>query len=310
MVKSPKSTDWVREGQNKARVLRASAKSAAAEMFKSGDLSDFLEIMSRLHGYDACNLLLILQQNPKATFLAGYNAWKNLLGNSKAKVLKPEWWGKGIDLLIPFTEHRDKKDLRLTWFVGKQYDIGQTNVKTYEIPASVYVLDELHEKNLIEGACNALRSEYHLSVSYSNVDAEADALNLPGRLTDKIVFLRQNFNDRARLEWLIECLCTLQDGASALPSACHDLFFLCIRRALWQTWSLENPPSLYPQKQKIRNMSDDLQMDFLDTLQRTYRSIEESIAAGYVAVREEIENAKDLQDFDNEILSKDIRPYG
>lgn len=310
MVKSSESKNRIREGQDKAPILRASAKAAAAEMFKSGDLSDFLEIMSRLHGYDACNLLLILQQYPKATFLAGYKVWENLLGNAKAKVLKPEWWGKGIDLVVPFTEQRDKKDLRLTWFAVKQFDIGQTNVKSYEIPASVYVLDELHEKNLIEGACNALRSEYHLSVSYPNVEAEADVLKSPGHLTDKIVFLHRNFSDRARLQWLIECLCTLQGGVSALPPACHELFFLCVRRALWQTWSLEKPPILYSQRQKIRNMSDDLQMDFLDILQRTYRSIEESIAAGYAIVRQEIEDAKDLHNFDNEIFSKEIRPYG
>ena len=63
-------------------------------------------------------------------------------------------------------------------------------------------------------------------------------------------------------------------------------------------------------------MSDDIQMDFLDLLQRSYRAIEESISAGYAEVREEAreeqENAEGLYEMDAKVLLEDLRPspYG
>lgn len=63
-------------------------------------------------------------------------------------------------------------------------------------------------------------------------------------------------------------------------------------------------------------MSDDIQMDFLDLLQRSFRAIEESIAAGYAEVREEAreeqENAEGLYEMDAKVLLEDLRPspYG
>ena len=66
-------------------------------------------------------------------------------------------------------------------------------------------------------------------------------------------------------------------------------------------------------------MSDDIQMDFLDLLQRSYRSIEESIASGYAEVREEarqeLEAAEgnfELSELDAKVLLEDLRPspYG
>lgn len=309
------SRDWIKEGQDKAPALRASAKAAAADMFASGDLSEFLDILSRLPGYDACNLLLILQQYPKSSCLAGYKVWERLLADPKAKILKPEWWGKGIDLIVPFTEQRDKHDLRLTWFAVKQFDIAQTNV-TYSLPPSVYVMDGEHMKMLIEGACRALRREYHLTVHHTTAEAGMSNATLPGFLTDKIVYLYDEAKPPAKLAWLVDSLCTLQGGPSPLPPACHDIFFLCVRNALWRTWGLDRPPSLASYRSRIRNMSDDIQMDFLDLLQRSFRAIEESIAAGYAEVREEVreeqENAEGLYEMDAKVLLEDLRPspYG
>lgn len=66
-------------------------------------------------------------------------------------------------------------------------------------------------------------------------------------------------------------------------------------------------------------MSDDIQMDFLDLLQRSYRSIEESIASGYAEVREEArreqeeaQGIRELNELDAKVLLDDLRPspYG
>ncbi len=42
------SKDWIKKGREKAPELRESAKAAVAEMFATGDLSGFLNVLSRL----------------------------------------------------------------------------------------------------------------------------------------------------------------------------------------------------------------------------------------------------------------------
>lgn len=312
------SKDWIKKGRDKAPELRDSAKAAVADMFASGDLSGFLNVLSRLPSYDACNLVLILLQYPKATCLAGYRVWERLMADPRAAILKPEWRGKAIDLIAPFTEQRDKRDLRLTWFAVSQFDIAQTNV-SYSLPPSVYVVDDDHMRMLIEGACRALRREYHLTVHHATTEAGMSNAALPGFLTDKIVYLYDDAKPPAQLAWLVDSLCTLQGGPASLPPACHDIFFICIRHTLWRTWGLDMPPSLASYRSRIRNMSDDIQMDFLDLLQRSYRSIEESIAAGYAEVREEArreqeeaQGIRELNELDAKVLLDDLRPspYG
>ena len=312
------SKDWIKKGREKAPELRDSAKAAVADMFASGDLSGFLDVLSRLPSYDACNLVLILLQYPKATCLAGYRVWERLMADPRAAILKPEWRGKAIDLIAPFTEQRDKQDLRLTWFAVSQFDIAQTNV-TYSLPPSIYVKDKDHVNMLIEGACRALRLEYHLTVLHTTAETGRSNATLPGFLTAKVVHLYDEAKPLAKLAWLVDSLCTLQGGPSSLPPACHDIFFMCIRNTLWRTWGLDMPPSLAPYRSRIRNMSDDIQMDFLDLLQRSYRSIEESIAAGYAEVREEArreqeeaQGFRELSELDAKVLLDDLRPspYG
>lgn len=309
------SKDWIKKGREKAPELRESARSAAANMFASGDLSSFLDVLSHLPCYDACNLMLILLQYPKATCLAGYRVWERLIADPRAAIIKPEWRGKAIDLIAPFTEQRDKRDLRLTWFAVGQFDIAQTNA-TYSLPPSVYVMDGDHMSMLIEGACRALRREYHLTVHHAPTEAGMSNAALPGVLTDKIVYMYDEAKPAAKLAWLVDSLCTLHGGPVSLPPGCHDIFFVCIRNTLWRTWGLDMPPSLAPYRTRIRNMSDDIQMDFLDLLQRSYRFIEESIAAGYAEVREEArqeqEAAQGIRELDATVLLEDLRPspYG
>ena len=196
------SKDWIKKGREKAPELRDSAKAAVAEMFATGDLSGFLNVLSRLPSYDACNLVLILLQYPKATCLAGYRVWERLMADPRASILKPEWRGKAIDLIAPFTEQRDKRDLRLTWFAVSQFDIAQTNV-SYSLPPSVYVVDDDHMRMLIEGACRALRREYHLTVHHATTEAGMSNAALPGFLTDKIVYLYDDAKPPAQLAWLV-----------------------------------------------------------------------------------------------------------
>ena len=43
--------------------------------------------------------------------------------HSHTQVLKPEWRGKGIDLIAPFTQPIGNRSYTLTWHAIKQFDM-------------------------------------------------------------------------------------------------------------------------------------------------------------------------------------------
>ncbi len=65
-------------------------------MLKNSDeYKKFLTCMSKFHSYSYNNTLLIMMQMPQATYVAGFNSWKN---NFHRNVKKGE---KGIKILAP-----------------------------------------------------------------------------------------------------------------------------------------------------------------------------------------------------------------
>lgn len=66
--------------------------------YDSDKYKQYLSFLSRFHNYSLNNTLLILQQNPLATYVAGYQSWKK---NFNRQVNKDE---KGILILAPVKE--------------------------------------------------------------------------------------------------------------------------------------------------------------------------------------------------------------
>ena len=300
------SKEWIQEGKSLAPELRASAKSSARSMFESGDLRPFLDILQRLSHFDAYNLILIQQQYPRATCLAGYKAWENQRSDNQTYVLRPEWRGKPINAVYPFIDRPNGKDTRLIWFAVKLFDVSQTYIR-YSEP-SVYIPDAMHSQLLIDAACEVLSVEYERTVYHQASDPKMKAAGLVGQMTDMVVAIRDDAKPDQKLDWLVERLCILHGGEQRLPSACRTLLRQCVKHALWLKWSLERPPSLFSFRNKIRDLSEDIQMDFLDCVQRTFRCIEESIAQSYIKLRENREEERHLQELDEEIFRQDIRP--
>ncbi len=73
------------------------------EVYSSDKFKNYLSCLSKFHSYSLNNTLLILQQNPNATHVAGYNSWKY---NFNRQVNKGE---KGLIILAPFP----KKEKRI-----------------------------------------------------------------------------------------------------------------------------------------------------------------------------------------------------
>jgi len=61
---------------NAVRELTQKLETGVKELFESGKYAEYLNTMSRFHNYSARNIMLIHMQNPDATRVASYNAWK------------------------------------------------------------------------------------------------------------------------------------------------------------------------------------------------------------------------------------------
>ena len=85
---------------NKEKLAHAEALTRSAEALSASiNITLFLHMLGRFPDMSAVNLVLLLEQYPRTTFLARGNYWKKIYDNEP--ILRPEWEGKGIDLVLP-----------------------------------------------------------------------------------------------------------------------------------------------------------------------------------------------------------------
>lgn len=80
---------------DKTKELIEKLEEGVQNLYSSENYLNYLKIMSKFHNYSFNNSLLIALQYPSATYVAGFNSWKN---NFKRTVNKGE---KGIRILAP-----------------------------------------------------------------------------------------------------------------------------------------------------------------------------------------------------------------
>lgn len=117
------------------------------ELFDSERYKEYLQVMSRFHNYSFNNTVLIAMQKPDASYIAGYNAWKNNFGRN---VKKGE---KGIRILAPspykIRQEVEKKDSETGKAVlGKD---GKPVMETKEIPIPAYKVVYVFDISQTEG---------------------------------------------------------------------------------------------------------------------------------------------------------------
>ena len=79
----------------KVKELTGKLEEGLLNLKNSEDFKKYLTCMSKFHSYSYNNTLLIMMQKPQATYVAGFNSWKN---NFNRNVKKGE---KGIRILAP-----------------------------------------------------------------------------------------------------------------------------------------------------------------------------------------------------------------
>ncbi len=80
---------------DKTKELIEKLENGVKNLYSSENYVNYLKTMSKFHNYSFNNSLLIALQKPSATYIAGFNSWKN---NFKRTVNKGE---KGIRILAP-----------------------------------------------------------------------------------------------------------------------------------------------------------------------------------------------------------------
>ena len=118
--------------KEKVKEITDKLEQGIKDLFNSDRYKEYLSAMSKFHNYSFRNTILILMQKPDASYIAGFNTWKN---EFKRAVRKGE---KGIKILAPApykkeieeTEH-DKNGNPILNADGS----NRTTTKTITVPA-------------------------------------------------------------------------------------------------------------------------------------------------------------------------------
>ena len=86
------------------QALTDQLEQGVSDIFTSNRYLDYLRTCSKFHHYSLNNMILIYMQNPNATMVAGYDAWKRNFGR---QVKKGE---RAIKILAP-TPYREKRQM-------------------------------------------------------------------------------------------------------------------------------------------------------------------------------------------------------
>lgn len=89
--------------KEKMKELTDRLEQGVKNVFESGAYENYLKVMSKFHRYSYRNTILIWMQNPDATYVAGFDAWKN---DFQRSVKKGE---KGIRIFAP-SEYKIQKE--------------------------------------------------------------------------------------------------------------------------------------------------------------------------------------------------------
>lgn len=93
----------VSDSKDKLKEITDKLTKGLEELFESDRYREYLQTMSKFHSYSCSNTLLISMQNPQATYVAGFNKWKELGRNVK----KGE---KGIKIIAPLAYKKVESD--------------------------------------------------------------------------------------------------------------------------------------------------------------------------------------------------------
>lgn len=144
---------------DRVREITEQLEKEIKDMFTSEKYMDYLNTMSKFHGYSLNNTLLIAAQNPKASLVAGFKSWEKNFerhvkrGEKGIKILAPSPYTKKVlqEKVNPDTGEiildkngnpvKEETEIKLTSFrVVSVFDVSQTEGK--ELPSIAHDLQD------------------------------------------------------------------------------------------------------------------------------------------------------------------------
>ena len=277
---------WFREMEQEVKELLAHSETICQNLFASGDLTAFLALLSRLHQYDARNLLLIYHRLPDARCLGAFADWQKRYPDKSKMILNQKGIKQGIRLLAPYTLCKNGQ-YSLTWFCVRQYDISQTNLSYTPPSTAPYVMDDLHLTHLAEAVRAVLSYSFQKSLLLVPKHHSELPSQLPFRITEEAVEIRSTESALTRLLYLTEACAMLFAKQESLPSSMHTLFSQCVSHCLFLIWQHPKAAPAPANSRRISSVAQDMQFPFLNALQRAVRELEEAVACAYGILRDE-----------------------
>ena len=194
---------------NKERLKEITAKieEGVKEVFTSGKYADYLRTMSRFTRYSVNNRLLIYSQNPRASHVAGYQAWQTkferhvVKGAKGITIIAPTPFKKVVeeeklnpDTKLPILDENgdvmtEEKEIKIPMFKPVTVlDVADTDGKPLPVLAETLVGDVQNYEVFME----ALRRSSPVPILFEPMDAGMDGYF---SLTEQNIHLREDMSE-------------------------------------------------------------------------------------------------------------------
>ena len=186
------------------------------EVFESDNYKNYLNTMAKFHNYSINNTLLINQQKPDATLVAGYDSW---VRNFDRHVKKGE---RGINIIAPApfkterevpiinpetgqpilkkdgTPYTEKKEVTIPYFrVTKVFDISQTEGK--ELP-TIGVNELLKDVDGAKDFIESLKKVSPIPIEFGETNGDSKGFYSP---VDNKIVVKDGMSDAQTIKTMV-----------------------------------------------------------------------------------------------------------
>lgn len=182
--------------------ITARLETGVKEVFESDRYKEYLAFTSKFYRYSANNCILIMMQNPQASFIAGYKAWQNKF---KRQVKQGE---KAIKIIVP-CPHRYTREIEdnngditeqeVAWTsfrVASVFDISQTEGE--DVPQE-YITELEGRVNDYDELMSKLANISPVPISYEPMNRANGYYSL----TEKKIALKECMSEQQTVKTLI-----------------------------------------------------------------------------------------------------------
>lgn len=180
--------------------LSAHLKEGVKDYFNSDTYKAFLNTMSKLNNYSLNNLFLIVAQNPKASAVASFKAWKSFdrhvkKGEKALKIWAPYQVTRKDEKGQPVLDKKGQEVKDTRFRLVPVFDVSQTDGK--DLPQPVYELEGTHQDyaNLYRAAKETVAAK-GVRLEISKEPMEAHGYYSP---TENKIVIRAGMSERETL---------------------------------------------------------------------------------------------------------------